>query len=252
MTIIKNIVGDIANNITRSIIIDFLPTNIENLLVWLDASDTSTIVESSNSVSQWNDKRLPFSHVTQLIGSNQPLTNTRTENGLNVIHFNGTSHFLEFANDDIFNSPVTIFAVARSDDASGFQNIIGRQNAGIDGTGFLRYTGTSASQVVIRGTTDNTINYTITRNKVNIFVVRYDNGQNSSFKADGGSFINASNPLAGYSNRTDFNAQIGKRPDATSNYLNGAVCEVLIYNRVLTNQEVSLVENYLNNKWGAF
>ena len=32
------------------------PTDISNLALWLDAADTSTISESFNLVSQWNDK----------------------------------------------------------------------------------------------------------------------------------------------------------------------------------------------------
>src|SRR5439155_19226332 len=57
---------------------------------WYDASDTSTITASSNAVSQWNDKSGNGYHLTQGTGSRQPLTNTDTINGLNVIKFDAT------------------------------------------------------------------------------------------------------------------------------------------------------------------
>jgi len=69
----------------------FLPTRISGgAALWLDASDTSTITESSGSVSQWNDKSGNSYNFPQGTGSAQPTTNATTQNGKNVLDFDGS------------------------------------------------------------------------------------------------------------------------------------------------------------------
>ncbi|MAE54129.1 MAG: hypothetical protein CMI20_08505, partial [Opitutae bacterium] len=48
------------------------PANFDNLQLWLDASDSSTITHSSNSVTQWNDKSGNGNHATQSTASARP------------------------------------------------------------------------------------------------------------------------------------------------------------------------------------
>lgn len=56
---------------------------------WYDASDTSTITQSGGAVSQWNDKSGNGRHVTQATAARQPGTGAVTQNGLNVLTFDG-------------------------------------------------------------------------------------------------------------------------------------------------------------------
>ena len=67
--------------------LDWTPSTLigDTLGMWYDASDTSTITESSGNVSQWDDKSGNGFHLTQGTGSYQPQTGTHTVNGLNVI-----------------------------------------------------------------------------------------------------------------------------------------------------------------------
>ena len=58
---------------------------------WFDASDETTITESSGSVSQWDDKSGNGHHLTQGTGSYQPTTGTRTIGGLNALDFDGAN-----------------------------------------------------------------------------------------------------------------------------------------------------------------
>ena len=60
-------------------------------LLWLDASDTAPITESSGSVSQWDDKSGNDFHSAQGTGARQPTTGATTENDLNVIDFTDPS-----------------------------------------------------------------------------------------------------------------------------------------------------------------
>jgi hypothetical protein len=67
--------------------VPFSPLDLSPAL-WLDAADTSTITESSGSVSQWTNKG-SLGNVTQGTGANQPTTGSATQNGLNVLTFDG-------------------------------------------------------------------------------------------------------------------------------------------------------------------
>ena len=57
--------------------------------LWLDASDTTTITDSGGAVSEWRDKSGNGYAFTQATGGAQPTTGTTTQNGLNVLAFDG-------------------------------------------------------------------------------------------------------------------------------------------------------------------
>jgi hypothetical protein len=63
--------------------------------LWLDASDASTITETAGAMSQWNDKSGNARNATQATAANQPTTGALTQNGLNVISFDGTNDYFD-------------------------------------------------------------------------------------------------------------------------------------------------------------
>ena len=71
----------------------FTPAALQPAL-WLDASDASTITESSGSVSEWRDKSANVYAFTQATSTAQPTTGSTTQNGLNVLSFDGVSQTL--------------------------------------------------------------------------------------------------------------------------------------------------------------
>jgi len=73
-----------------------------NTQIWLDASDSNTIIESAGLVSQWSDKSGKSNNVEQPIGSEQPLTGSRVLNNLNVLDF-ASDKSLERSN--LFHDP---------------------------------------------------------------------------------------------------------------------------------------------------
>lgn len=76
--------------------VGFSPTQISQI-GWYDPSDTSTITESSGFVSQLDDLSIYQQHLGQSTGSAQPETGTRTQNGLNVLDYDGLDDFLDHA-----------------------------------------------------------------------------------------------------------------------------------------------------------
>ena len=57
-------------------------------LLWLDASDSSTISETAGTVSEWRDKSANGNDLTPN-GSSDPTTNAENQNDLSVIVFDG-------------------------------------------------------------------------------------------------------------------------------------------------------------------
>ncbi len=57
--------------------------------LWLDASDLTTITESAGAVSEWRDKSGNDYAFTQATSTAQPTTGSTTQNGLNVLSFDG-------------------------------------------------------------------------------------------------------------------------------------------------------------------
>lgn len=78
----------------------FAPNQYSDLILWLDAYDSSTITKSSNRVSQWTDKSSVGNTVTQGTGSSQPLYVASAINSRPAIQFydDSTVRYL-FKND---------------------------------------------------------------------------------------------------------------------------------------------------------
>ena len=66
------------------------PNNLSNVALWLDATDSSTITQTSNAVSQWNDKSGNNHHASQSTSDRQPLVNTNSIGGKTAILFDGS------------------------------------------------------------------------------------------------------------------------------------------------------------------
>ena len=80
--------------------------DFSNLKLWLDANDSSTIIHSSDSVSQWNDKSGNDNHALQSTTANQP---TITSTG---IQFDGSNDGFTLTND-ISEANLYVFIVSQ-------------------------------------------------------------------------------------------------------------------------------------------
>jgi hypothetical protein len=120
------------------------PLNLSPLL-WLDASDEDTIVSSGGSVSQWNDKSGNGNNATQGTGSAQPATGSTTQNGLNVLDFDGGDELM--LPSGVYTIPTgsnTIFVVSKlAAEAGQIDVILGMGEVGVDNKYFLLYNPTA-------------------------------------------------------------------------------------------------------------
>jgi len=95
---------------------------------WYDSSDSSTITESGGSVSQLDDKSGNAEHLVQAVGANKPTTDSRTQNGLNVLDCDGDD-FLENLAFPITGGDIALFIVAEIDSVDANSDSILSMNA---------------------------------------------------------------------------------------------------------------------------
>ena len=72
------------------------PSDHTPLHLWLDASDSSTITVTGQGVSNWSDKSGNNRNASQGTDGFRPITGAASQNGLNVLQFNGSDEFFTF------------------------------------------------------------------------------------------------------------------------------------------------------------
>ena len=95
--VVSNDFGSVESGDLELLISNWNPSAFDDLLLWLDANDNSSIVHDSNLVSEWKDKSGNGNNATQTVSANKPNTETSEINGLNTIKFDGNSDFLNVA-----------------------------------------------------------------------------------------------------------------------------------------------------------
>ncbi len=217
----------------------FDPTSIAGCKCWYDFSDLTTITKDvSNYISQINDKSGQANHLTQAIGSRQPLWQSADKNGLDTAYFDNTddSMFITVLTGGLIAQPNTIFMVAEY--TQGYNSVM------FDGMGSTRnmfytnatnttlYAGANANAPSLLPITFaqftilfNTTASTIRKNKSD-----FATGLNTSTMA-----------LNGFS-LCSFSGGAGSA--------NIDVAEIIVYNGNVSVADRTLIENYLATKWG--
>jgi len=230
-----------------------------NLLLWLDASDASTITSSGGAVSAWADKSGGGNNATQGTGSYQPTTGTTTLNGKNVLVFDGTSDFM-VSNCGVSSNAMTAFIVANKTAAGSASNtysrVISMANSA-DGNDY------SANRNILLAYSQglnagfNPSVYAYCNGATHGVQNQYNQANSSALRVNGTSvtvYNNAASNTATYgsialnNNRVGIGNSFNGLADA---YLNGYVGEVLIYNVALSDLQVTNTLAYLKTKWAT-
>ena len=95
------------------------PNKLDGLALWLDASDSSTVIkDSSNKVNNWSDKSGNGVSVSQSDSAKQPTFTASGLNNLPTLTFDGSNDYLTSSSLDI-TQPYSIFLVAKTTGGSG-------------------------------------------------------------------------------------------------------------------------------------
>ena len=74
----------------------FNPSLTAGLVLWLDASDATTITQSSGNITQWRDKSTSALTAT---ASNNPTLVANIQNGFPGISFDGSTQYFNLGNN---------------------------------------------------------------------------------------------------------------------------------------------------------
>lgn len=215
----------------------------------LDASDAATITESGGVVTAWNDKSVFRRHATlplpvAAVAVTRPAYIPAAQNGLAAVRFNGVSDVLSSATGAAAG---TVFIVC-SNAANGDGSFKGGGVIGGNGLGGV------AAQNGIRGPRGGIWygsgeNIDIARPSGSEF--RVNGAQTTRVTPAGDNYWHTVTAVRSGST-VNYNS-IGGFPSLQApgdNYwFRGDIGEVIVYNRVLTAEERSRVEAYLQQKW---
>ena len=238
------------------------PDTISDLVVWLSADSNVTFNIPTKKSSAWGDKSGQSNSVAQSTVVNQPLRyGYDGASDKSKISFNGTTDYLVSNNNcPLTGNDLTIFYVGKSNAlTTSSQRVIGYRDSVGGGSDRLNFGVQSSGRVWFKALDDNgdggqvlsglsdlgTVNHicsaTIKNKKISL---QYNNN------------TTVVNHLALYSNNDGFNLapfRVGFiESGGVGDYWNGDIQEVIIYNKALSNDEISQVRDYLNNKYKIY
>lgn len=227
----------------------FVPSDLTNLALWLDASDSATLFDATSggsavaadgSVARWEDKSGNGRHATNDTANNRPILKAASQNGLAGLRFDNsndslstaafthTSAFSVFVAHKLASSPGIAYARIIEVGANTSWNI----TASGSGTSYLFYTNDSG---VSLSTAPTLIQHLSNASTARTFRIGSNTG---SFTASGAAST-SSLPF-----------HINRFGGAGNYFLGQDVYEICYYARQLTDSERVLVADYLTTKWG--
>ena len=226
------------------------PNNLSSLALWLDATDSSTITQSSNVVSQWNDKSGSNYHASQSTADRQPMVATNSIGGKTAIEFDGSDSMGASTRLGLGANPaLTVFVVCNiftdnnTDDRIfhlGHNANSLSVGAGSEGWAW-RYDGGNEKYGSVSHGTDYVLAYTRPSAGNYASAKLFINGTEQTRTAGGND--------TGSPTSTNANFKIGSNYDGNGNFVNGYIGEIIVIESDSNSDRYGL-EGYLAHKWG--
>jgi hypothetical protein len=224
--------------------LSWTPENLDNKVYWFDASDADTIsvVAGTNRVSEWRDKSGNERHLTQATSDRRPYYETSLSNSLNVVRFIGSGSTGEFLdNSSHTNSqPYSFVALIRMAAADTTQFAFSHINSSIVNVLFGRNNSANfdAGFGTLQALQAGNGNYNIWHLEANGSIGRWN--------VNGGIVSNSVN----FGTANFAGIRLGNLYTLFGNYgLNGDICEFVMINGTLDNNNRQLLEGYMAHKW---
>ncbi len=232
-------------------------TSKASLKLWLDASDNGTLFKTSScsgavagntdGVGCWKDKSGSGYNATQSATLNKPKYTWGGQNNKGVLTFDGADDFM---NESTFalGTKASTFAVVTPGTGTGFKRVISnefnwRVGVGTTTNYFSSFYGDNSSWGT---TTDHGADAALTATTYYIVESIVD-GTNDN------PFVSGVNVGARADTMTAFSDgyTIGKKESTSTEYWDGGIAEIIVYNTNLSTIKRKGVEVYLSDKWGV-
>jgi hypothetical protein len=233
----------------------FNPTRLAGLLLWLDASDASTVTLDTG-VSEWRDKSGSGKKMTQDTGGNQPAYLTNGIGGKPALEFTATSsHFMRGAfSHTLSTMTCLVVAVMDSSCPSGGRflstSVSGSAND-FGGNGHIAPTNRDLSQNAVCSQHDGgrRASRNITLGTPFIHLTSRDGTRLSSRINNG---AEATYTPVTYFASAFANMMLSTQTSsgAAAGFMTGRISEIVFYDREVTADERSKLHQYLGKKYG--
>jgi len=228
------------------------------LQLWLDASDSATLFDATSGgsavaadggVARWEDKSGNARHMTQGTAANRPVRKTATQNGLDILRFDGSNDILELTYNLSSIAAASLIVVAKYADTIGHEIVaaFGTQTS-FGGLSVEKQRSGGANFGVVAGSnlaaSESSVSLSAANTNINAFAAIYGSGTITGYinnvSAGSTSFAGPLNSQTGF--------RVGGYFDIL--YAQADVCEVVYYNKALSSDERTSLQGYLANKWG--
>ena len=219
------------------------PSAFDDLLLWLDANDNSSIVHDSNLVSVWKDKSGNSHDATESNNSKKPEF-VLNGDSLGALQFDG-SDILELSNESPFDlSKFSIFAVSSGDGTIFFQNTANvsqtdptRRNLHLKRSHFAD--GGDYGYV--------TLNNSFSASDLAIICFTSSGTTAHEYSINGN--LEASSISLSTNSFNDATPSIGSAFESGAETLTGFICEIILFSSASSTSEMKMIEGYLAHKW---
>jgi hypothetical protein len=222
----------------------FQPIDVPGCQLWLDGADQSSMTLSGSSVVTILDKS---GNGFNLTGGSGWTYNVTKFNSSYPSFYRATKGSMLGQNNtfSITSSNITVFFVGQVINTSGQYYLVDGGSAGTN----RFYTIIDTSTNIVHGNTVNADNnYSLPSTVFQPFIFSQSTGTSPQTGSYNGTAINAS---AGTVGTITWNGiTVGGRFTNASDWWSGHICEVIIYNTLLTTSQRQQVEGYLAHKWG--
>ena len=246
--------------------VPFSPLDIANLKAWYDASDTATITVSGTAVSQWNDKSGNAYNLTQSTTNFKPQSGTRTQNGKNMLDYDGGDLLQAATASDwtfMHNATgCTVFMAMFIDNVATNMYMIDTTGGSSANTGVDIYRASgNLSGIITRGV-NGTYNCiadnqgALTANTAKYWYNKLNAGASPVSGRSLGSVNNSAESgnnveTGALSTASPFTAlKVGHWNTAYGEGVDGGICEVIIYSGAVSAGDITKINSYLASKWG--
>lgn len=233
----------------------FSPASIGGLQLWLDASDASTLFQNSNGttaasadgdpVGYWADKSGNSNHTIQADGTKKPLLKLNVQNTRNGVRPDGVNDFLKSTTGGADGS-YTLFCVNIKRSGGRHMMVV---STGQELTGRRRclwhY---DNSRIAFNGLSrDFSSTFSWDTGVTNIAQIK-NNLSTVTITKNNLTSQQGSVTLVAHTATDIF---IGCNNGTTENW-NGDLCEIIYYNTIVSDDNISSISNYLNSKWSVY
>ncbi|MAY82597.1 MAG: hypothetical protein CMP59_00525 [Flavobacteriales bacterium] len=210
--------------------------NSANNILWLDANDL--LLNNGDPVNTWPDKSGNNNDAIQSTSTNQPTFVLSATNNRSALNFDGSNDFFNLGNH-ITSNAITFFAVYQTSVTNG-RTLINLEN-----------------HYFFHQNQNIRANYVNPNSQISVLATAGSNYRVVEIATNSDSLTGTVAMRSGVSSTLAARTQLRGNPNSTigvfntSNFLNGRLAEVILYNSNLNTAQKNIISNYLAAKYNA-